>query len=40
MQHLEENLVACAGPALEKDVLSACDAIWEKLRGVTPKYNR
>jgi aryl-alcohol dehydrogenase-like predicted oxidoreductase len=40
MEQLDQNLVACAGPALEKDVLSACDKIWEKLHGVTPKYNR
>lgn len=40
MAQLEENLKACEGPALDEDVLKACDAIWEKLRGVTPKYNR
>jgi aryl-alcohol dehydrogenase-like predicted oxidoreductase len=40
MEQLEENLMACSGPALEKDVLSACDKIWEKLRGVIPIYNR
>ncbi len=37
---LEENLKACEGPALEPAVLTACDSIWEKLRGATPRYNR
>jgi 1-deoxyxylulose-5-phosphate synthase len=39
-EQLEENLSACQGPILEEDVLKACDAVWEELRGVTPKYNR
>ena len=40
MEQLEENFAACAGPALEKAVLRACDKIWEKLRGISPTYNR
>ena len=39
-EQLEENLKACAGPRLAGDVLQRCDAIWRRLRGVTPKYNR
>jgi aryl-alcohol dehydrogenase-like predicted oxidoreductase len=39
-EHLEENFKACAGPALDAKVLEGCDAIWAKLRGLTPKYNR
>lgn len=39
-EQLEENLKACAGPALGAEVLEECDAVWNKLRGVTPKYNR
>lgn len=40
MEQLEENLKACQGPALSKEVLEECDAVWNKLRGVTPNYNR
>jgi 1-deoxyxylulose-5-phosphate synthase len=40
MVQLEQNLSACEGPALNGEVLEACDAVWEELRGVTPKYNR
>jgi len=40
LKQLDENLAACAGPALGADVLLECDAIWGKLRGVTPNYNR
>lgn len=39
MEHLEENLRACEGP-LTSDVLERCDAVWKRLRGFTPKYNR
>jgi aryl-alcohol dehydrogenase-like predicted oxidoreductase len=37
---LEENLKACEGGALDAAVLARCDAVWKRLRGVTPKYNR
>ncbi len=37
---LEENLKACEGPPLQAEVLEQCDAVWQKLRGITPKYNR
>jgi hypothetical protein len=26
--------------ALPDEVTNTCDRVWEKLRGVTPKYNR
>jgi 1-deoxyxylulose-5-phosphate synthase len=40
LEQLEENLKACAGEKLSSDVLERCDAVWARLRGVTPKYNR
>ena len=40
LEQLEQNLKACAGPQLPSDVLDHCDAVWARLRGVTPKYNR
>lgn len=40
MDQLEENLKACEGPALDPSIFKECDAVWEKLRGATPKYNR
>jgi 1-deoxyxylulose-5-phosphate synthase len=38
--HLEENLKACEGPPLNAEILEQCGAVWQKLRGITPKYNR
>jgi aryl-alcohol dehydrogenase-like predicted oxidoreductase len=40
LEQLEENLKACEGGPLDTVVLESCDAVWERLRGVTPKYNR
>jgi aryl-alcohol dehydrogenase-like predicted oxidoreductase len=40
LSQLEENAKASEGPPLHAEVLSECDAVWRKLRGVTPKYNR
>ncbi len=40
MEQLVENIKACAGPPLSQEVLKECDAVWAKLRGVAPKYNR
>jgi len=40
IEHLEENLKACAGTGLSADTLARCDQVWDKLRGVAPKYNR
>jgi aryl-alcohol dehydrogenase-like predicted oxidoreductase len=37
---LEENLEACDGPVLDPDVQKECDVVWERLRGVAPRYNR
>jgi len=39
-EQLEENLKACEGGKLDPPVLEKCDAVWKRLRGVTPKYNR
>jgi 1-deoxyxylulose-5-phosphate synthase len=39
-EQLEQDISACQGPALSGEVLGACDAVCEELRGVTPKYNR
>jgi aryl-alcohol dehydrogenase-like predicted oxidoreductase len=38
--HLEQNLKACTEGSLTEEVVARCDAVWAKLRGVTPKYNR
>lgn len=40
VEQLEENIKLCQGPPLSEEILKACDEVWEKLRGVTPKYNR
>lgn len=40
LEHLEENLKALEDGPLAPETLAACDAVWAKLRGVTPKYNR
>ncbi len=40
LEQLEENFRACQGPPLSEDVLKECDEVWDKLRGITPKYNR
>ncbi len=37
---LEDNLAAAAEGPLAEDTVAACDEVWGKLRGVTPKYNR
>jgi aryl-alcohol dehydrogenase-like predicted oxidoreductase len=39
LEQLEENLKACEGP-LDQATLDGCDAVWKRLRGITPKYNR
>ena len=36
----EENLRASEEGPLDETTLAGCDAVWGKLRGVTPKYNR
>jgi aryl-alcohol dehydrogenase-like predicted oxidoreductase len=40
LEQLEENLKAMEEGPLPADALAACDGVWNKLRGVTPKYNR
>lgn len=40
LEHLQQNLKASEGSRLSHDVLARCDAIWKRLRGVTPRYNR
>jgi aryl-alcohol dehydrogenase-like predicted oxidoreductase len=40
MEQLEENLKACESGALDAETLSRCAAVWKRLRGITPKYNR
>jgi aryl-alcohol dehydrogenase-like predicted oxidoreductase len=40
LEQLEENLKACAGRQLDEGTLARCDAVWKRLRGITPKYNR
>lgn len=40
LEHLEENLAAAEQGPLADEILQACDAVWERLRGVAPAYNR
>jgi aryl-alcohol dehydrogenase-like predicted oxidoreductase len=40
LAHLEQNIAACGEGKLDEATLAAIDAVWTKLRGVTPKYNR
>jgi aryl-alcohol dehydrogenase-like predicted oxidoreductase len=39
-EQLKENLDAFERGPLGEDVVAACDVVWQKLRGITPKYNR
>jgi len=40
LEQLQENLLAANEGPLTDDITQACDAVWNRLRGVTPKYNR
>ena len=40
IEQVEENLKACEGSRLDTESITRCDAVWKRLRGVTPKYNR
>jgi aryl-alcohol dehydrogenase-like predicted oxidoreductase len=40
LEQLEENLKACEDGVLDQATLARCDAVWERLRGITPKYSR
>ena len=35
-----ENLAAFGAPPLGDEVLAGCEAVWARLRGPTPNYNR
>ncbi len=39
-EQLEENLKAAASGSLDEPTKERCDAVWNRLRGITPKYNR
>jgi 1-deoxyxylulose-5-phosphate synthase len=39
-EQLEENLRACEGRPLDAATIERCDAVWKRVRGITPKYNR
>jgi aryl-alcohol dehydrogenase-like predicted oxidoreductase len=40
LEQLNENLKALEDGRLDAETLTACDQVWAKLRGPTPKYNR
>ncbi|WP_285495852.1 aldo/keto reductase [Actinomadura sp. NBRC 104425] len=40
VEHLEANIAAAQGPPPGADLLELCDAVWERLRGPAPAYNR
>jgi aryl-alcohol dehydrogenase (NADP+) len=40
LEQLKQNLAAAEEGALDAETLAALDKVWERLRGVTPKYNR
>src|SRR5204863_9866694 len=40
IEQLEENVAALGDGALSDDTVKACDAVWTRLRGVAPVYNR
>lgn len=40
LEQLQENLKAAEGGPLDSTLLARCDAVWKRLRGVTPKYHR
>jgi aryl-alcohol dehydrogenase-like predicted oxidoreductase len=39
-EQLDENLKAAEAGPLDAAALARCDAVWKRLRGITPKYNR
>ena len=39
-EQLAENLEASEGGRLDPPTTARCDAVWKRLRGITPKYNR
>jgi 1-deoxyxylulose-5-phosphate synthase len=40
VEQLEQNLAVLDGGPLPAQTVTQCDAVWQKLRRVTPKYNR
>ena len=40
LDQFRENLAESSGGELPDAAVDACDVIWNKLRGETPKYNR
>lgn len=40
LEQLNQNLAAADEGPLDAETLAALDKVWERLRGVTPKYNR
>jgi 1-deoxyxylulose-5-phosphate synthase len=40
LEQLEQNLAACREGKLADEVVTRCDGVWARLRGVTPRYNR
>lgn len=39
-EQLEQNLAALEKGRLPGDMVTACDGVWNRLRGITPNYNR
>jgi 1-deoxyxylulose-5-phosphate synthase len=39
-EQLTQNLEALSKGPLPADMVTACDGVWNQLRGITPKYNR
>jgi aryl-alcohol dehydrogenase-like predicted oxidoreductase len=40
LEQVEENVAALADGPLPADAVAKCDQVWQKIRGVTPVYNR
>lgn len=40
LSQVQENLQAAGEGPLSTETVTACDRVWQKLRGSTPKYNR
>ena len=40
LEHLRDNLIAFEEGPLSAATVEECDAVWEHLRGFTPRYNR
>ena len=40
LEQLEENLRAVAEGPLPAEAITACDQVWNRLRGPVPRYNR